>query len=474
MSIKRTAPEEQGISSDKIGRFVRALEEQEPNTISMIMLRGGKVVAEFCKYPYKPGGLQLLFSLTKSVTGIGVGIACDKGVLALQDKVISFFPDSMPPILSDNLSRMTVRDLLTMSCGIGENTYAQLFAAHDWIKAFLAQDFVHTPGTCYEYSTHASYMLSAIMETVTNESFYSFIRHNLLEPLQIYESSWEKSPEGITAGGMGLGLSIEAIAKFGQMLLCGGRYDGRQIVSENFVRQAVSPQIHKGPVKPGARSQFYGYQIHIDRESGCFFGDGAFGQLCYVAPQYDIVLAVTSQKSDMNRVIGLLWQHVLSEAGGTALPPSGKSRELDGRLRALRFPIPASTGILPDHSIDGTYTFKGNLAGLECITLKLRQDELEAVFSYAARDDSRLVFRFDRATQGRDIFVKDIEYHRQRYVGFASWKKDTLDLTVFYIETPYVTRHRIHFEGENIRLDFSINVSFTLTDFSCNGEKSSC
>lgn len=268
MHLNRTTPEEQGVPSAGISRFTAALEAQEPTVISMMLLRHGSVIAEFCKYPYRPEGLRLLFSLTKSVTGIGIGIACDRGLLSLEDRVLSFFPNLSPPVVSDNLNRMTVRDLLTMSPGIGENTYASLYAQKEWVRAFLAQNFVHAPGTHYEYSTHSSYMLSAILETVTGGSFYSFIRQNLLRPLGIFESSWEKSAEGITAGGMGLGLSTEGIAKFGQLLLDEGRYGGRQIVSGAFVRQATAPQIQKGTVKPGSRSTCYGYQIHMDSEEG--------------------------------------------------------------------------------------------------------------------------------------------------------------------------------------------------------------
>lgn len=471
MSIERAAPEEQGISSASIGRFIRALEDQESSVISMMLLRGGKVIAEFYKYPYRPDSLQLLFSLTKSITGIGIGIACDKGLLSLQDRVITFFPNHLPPVISENLSRMTVRDLLTMSCGIGENTYAQLFAAKEWTRAFLAQDFVHEPGTYYEYCTHASYMLSAIVEAVTGESFYTFIQRNLLEPLQIYESSWEKSPEGTTAGGMGLGLSTEAIAKFGQTLLCGGRYAGRQIVSEDFVRQATTSQIHKGTVIPGARSTRYGYQIHIDSEGGCFYGDGAFGQLCYVALRQDMVLAITSQKSDVNRIIGLLWRHVLIETADNPLPPSHEHRRLIEQLKSLRFPVPISNNDIPTFPIDGTYILGHNPAGLARMTLRTEQMKLNILLEYAEREDSLLSFRFDLPAKGRDAFIKDIEYHRQVYRSFASWTVNTLLLTVFYIETPYVASYRIYFNSGQIRLDFSINSSFTLTDFTCTGDK---
>lgn len=190
-----------------------------------------------------------------------------------------------------------------------------------------------------------------------------------------------------------------------------------------------------------------------------------------MAPGQDTVLAVTAQKSDVNRVIGLLWEHVLGETSQAALPPCPESRALADRLKALRFPVPALTGLTPDIPIDGIYRLCANPAGLERMTLRIVREELEVRLQYAKRDDSLLHFRFDRPAEGTDIFIKDIETHRQPYAGFASWAGNALALTVYYIETPYVTTHRVQFDGGGIRLDFSVNVSFTLTDFSCRGER---
>ena len=282
MNLLTDVPENHGIRSDIIADFIEELELLDLQVTSLVLLRNGKSIAQFCKKPYDKNCLQLLFSLSKSFTGIGAGIACDMGLITLDDQVISFFSDMLPPVLSENLQGMQVKHLLTMSCGIHENTYGQLYPQKDWVKAFLAQDFPHKPGMFYRYSTHATYMLSAIMEKVAGVSFYAFLKKHLLEPMEIHDSSWEACGQGITAGGMGLGLTTQSMAKFGQMLLDKGVYRDRRIVSEEYVKLAISQQIEKGRQEKVSRSQGYGFQIHIDREAGCYFGDGAFGQLCYV------------------------------------------------------------------------------------------------------------------------------------------------------------------------------------------------
>ena len=232
------------LSPARINQFVDELEHNS-EIIGLMLLHNGKGITQFCKKPYEMDELRLLFSLSKSFTGVGVGIASDLGIISLDDLVISYFPDKLPAVVSDNLAKLKIRHLLTMSCGIHDNTYSELYVQDDWMRAFLAQNFVHEPGAYYRYSTHGTYILSAIVERAIHQSFYSFIKKYLLEPMEITDSSWEYCTQGVTAGGMGLSVPLEAIAKFGQLLLDKGRYKDKQIVSTEYIDMATSPQILK-------------------------------------------------------------------------------------------------------------------------------------------------------------------------------------------------------------------------------------
>src|SRR5690606_27707624 len=101
-------------------------------------------------------------------------------------------------------------------------------------------------------------------------------------------------PMGIAAGGMGLSLTTEDVAKFGQMLLNNGTYGGETIVSEAYVSLATQEQSdnRQGATRIDS-AQGYGYQFHLCRR-GCYRGAGAFGQLCFVAPEQRMVIAATS------------------------------------------------------------------------------------------------------------------------------------------------------------------------------------
>ena len=152
------------MSSKVILDFIEGIEQDEAiNLKTFMLLCDNKILAQFSKEPYSIEDQQLLFSMTKSFASLGVGIAADKGCLDIEDKIISYFTNKLPEQISDNLREVKVKHLLTMTSGIHDNTYEMLYPQKDWVKAFLAQNFPHEPGTYYRYSTHGSHILSALI-----------------------------------------------------------------------------------------------------------------------------------------------------------------------------------------------------------------------------------------------------------------------------------------------------------------------
>jgi len=226
------------LSQSAVYNFIKACEEHKNiNLINLALLQGDEVLAQFCKKPYKKDCKQLFFSMTKSFTSLAVGIAADNGLLNLDDYVVSFFKDELPQNPHPNLMKMKVWHLLTMTTGIHENTYARLFPQPDWIRAFLAQEFTHEPGTYYRYSTNATHMLSAIVQKASGQNLEEFLNMYMFSPMNITEAEWELSPEGLTAGGMGLSLYPSSLVKFASLLLNKGLYKGKRIISEEYLVQ---------------------------------------------------------------------------------------------------------------------------------------------------------------------------------------------------------------------------------------------
>ncbi len=267
---------------------------------------------------------HVLHSVSKTFTATAVGLAISEGKLALADKVADFFPDKLPEEVSDNLKKMTVRDLLTMSCGHDEEPSAHRAEEQDWIKAFLAHPVVHEPGTFFLYNSLGTYMLSAIVQQVTGEKVVDYLDTRLFQPLHIDKPRWEESPQGINTGGWGLFLKTEDLAKMGLLLLQKGVWNGKQIIPAEWVAEMSSKQVES--INPGTRMedaeakgmtketsdwmQGYGYQMWRCRP-GCFRADGARGQYIIVVPDKNAVIAITSDVEDLQGELNLVWNHIL-------------------------------------------------------------------------------------------------------------------------------------------------------------------
>jgi CubicO group peptidase (beta-lactamase class C family) len=437
--------------------FIKLCEnDNDVNLTHFMVVTSNRILCEYCMPPYEMDSLKLLFSITKSFTSIAIGIAYDMQLLSLTDRVMDFFPDESPPTPCSNLQGIQIQHLLTMSSGIHANTYDLLFPQDNWIKAFLAQDFPHEPGEFYRYSTHASHMLSAIITKVTGLSLEEFLNKYLFHLMDIYEAQWELSPEGLTAGGMGLSLFPYSLAKIAQMLLNNGLYNGIQLISSEYLGMATVPQIIKQDEINCSTRHFsgteYGYQIHIGKH-GYFRFAGAFGQLCLVCPDKNIAFVAFSQCSKMERLLSMIYQFFIDNTVSTAMksytPPTPQHSTM-----AVYLP-------------NAIYEMERNSLGIKF--LELSSDNHMKIITVNSREDI-IYFDFGALTTGKAYFVKDLQEHLQKYVCcICRAEENLLELCVYYIETPYVVKYLLEFEGDTLQLEFSINVSLKLKDFSVKG-----
>lgn len=471
MEIAKDIPENHRLSSRALLGFIKQIEYLKLDVNSFMLLQDGKVTTQFWRTPYRKDCPQLLYSLSKSFTSIAVGIAWDHGFLNLDDQVISFFPDKLPNHITPNLAKMTVHHLLSMNAGHHDNIYAAVAKEQDWVQTFLSLDVEHEPGSHYRYSTHSTYMLSAIIERVTGQNMVDFLMPRLFEPLGIPRPSWETCPLGITAGGMGLSLTTESVAKFGLMLLNNGLYEDKRIVSEQFIKLATTEQSDN---RTGAEridsAQGYGYQFHLCRR-GCYRGDGGFGQLCFVSPQENIVIVATSSFKNMKSLqtlLDLIYEHIIDHLDESVSSSPEDNIELQKKLSEMSYPLPAFQPIpenIPDINNE-CYVMDENPHGLQKINFTMKDEQLELHVFYGDERDNVLPFDFTKSMWTYDVFTKDLSMHQQEVVTYASWQdKYTLLLTLFYIETPYVVTYTISFKGDTIDFAFNINVSLNVSEY---------
>lgn len=372
--LQRTTPEAVGISPRAILAFVDEAEATLDELHSFMLLRHGKVAAEGWWKPYAPHLPHMLFSLSKSFTSTAIGLAIAEGHLSIDDPVLKFFPEEAPPSPSENLKAMRLRQLLSMSTGHQEDTTGRMVSAEDgnWVRAFLSLPVEHKPGTHFVYNSGATYMLSAVIQKVTGTTLLEYLKPRLFEPLGIENPTWETCPHGIHVGGWGLSIRTEDIARFGQLLLQKGLWEGKQIVPEAWVEEATSRQVSNGSNPESDWEQGYGYQFWRCRH-GAYRGDGAFGQFCLVMPSQDAVLAITAGVGDMQAVLNLVWKHLYGAMQPASLPEDPSVHQtLTQRLISLARPLP--TGITPpalSSSVTGRrYLFPENEMKLNAATFE--------------------------------------------------------------------------------------------------------
>ncbi|HEX5169014.1 MAG TPA: serine hydrolase [Cyclobacteriaceae bacterium] len=347
-SLPRSKPEEQGISSSGILEFLDEVQKSKIGFHSIMILRHGHVVAEGWWAPYGPALKHTLYSLSKSFTSSAVGFAVAEKRFTIDDKVISFFKEELPATVSDNLAAMKVRHLLTMTTGHVKDTMPPIREAKDasWSKTFLAQPVEREPGSFFLYNTGASYMLSAIVQKRTGQPVIEYLKPRLFEPLGIEGMDWESNAQGVNVGGYGLRVKTEDIAKLGQLYLQKGTWKGKQLLPASWVEEATRKQVNSNPSSADYSAdndwaQGYGYQFWRCSTGG-FRADGAFGQFSIVLPEYDAVVAVTSESFNMGASMKLIWNYLLpamKQAPTTSADESIQKKTKE-RLKNLSLDLP--------------------------------------------------------------------------------------------------------------------------------------
>ena len=308
LALPRSTPEAQGVSSSSIRAFVESADKQTDTMHSFMLVRHGHVIAEGWWKPESAEKPHVMHSLSKSFASTAVGLAIAEGKLSIDDPVLKFFPEDAPAEPSAKLKMMRVRDLLTMSTG--HQTEPRFTPDTSWVKTFLAHPVEHKPGAHFQYNSPATHMCSAIVRKVTGQTVLDYLKPRLFDPLGIENPEWGASPQGNTLGGWGLKIRTEDIAKFGQLYLQKGKWNGKQLVPVAWIEQATSKQVSNGSDPTKDWDQGYGFQFWRCRH-GAYRGDGAFGQFCIVLPEQDAVIAITADTRDMQAQLNVVWEKLL-------------------------------------------------------------------------------------------------------------------------------------------------------------------
>ncbi len=303
-------PESQGMDAAILSGGMEYIEQNNLLLHSLLIIRHGVIVSETYFSPYQADTLHEQWSVTKSFTSTAVGIALDQGKLQdVDQQVLGFFPGQEFANTDVRKESMRIKDLLTMTSGLGwvesDATFTAIYRSSDWVKFVLDLPMTADPGSKFLYCSGCSHVLSAIVQQGTDQNLRDFLQANLFKPLGIKKYTWEEDVQGLSIGGWGLSLAPRDMAKLGYLYLHKGQWEGQQIVSQAWVDAAT----HKQVTTEGENG--YGYQWWVFPELGGYAALGRYGQTIFVAPEQDLIVVTTAEVQDHDEILRLIQDFIL-------------------------------------------------------------------------------------------------------------------------------------------------------------------
>lgn len=312
----------------RAARLALALEKGGILPHALKVLCHGRTVFEKAWAPHDLDTPHVLNSATKTFVSMAAGLAISEGLLTLDSPICDYF--DLPQALCETYRGLRVRHLLNMTTGhdvdLSFRRFEGGFLRERWAADEMGPDWVHrslgirpaaAPGERFAYANRGPCLLSCILTRLTGQSLVDYLTPRLFEPLHISKPAWEQAPAGCSRGASGLRLNAHELARFGQMLLDGGRFEDRQIIPEDWVREAARRQAGPEDAKgiPPDWAQGYGYGLWMCRH-GAYRADGACGQYCVVMPGQDMVVVLLGgrgRSDDMQQTLDIIWQYLLTD-----------------------------------------------------------------------------------------------------------------------------------------------------------------
>lgn len=279
--------------------LLNGIAAQHRSVRALVVARADCNVFEYYRKDISDQTQSHVYSVTKSVLSILIGIAIDEGYLRLDERLSEVFPEEFDENVDPRARDITVRDLLTKTEGFaqaGPGDFKMSTSVsgklHGW-RWMLNRKVEYPGGSHFRYDGIGSDLLSVVLSQAIKRNSGDFAKQKLFDPLNITNYTWYADSEDYLHGEFGLHLTARDMAKIGRLYLQRGRWKDRKILSDAYVQDSTS-----GHSDSGAPNAAYGYQWWISRtHPDAFFAAGLNGQLIYVDPRRDLVVVVSADSS---------------------------------------------------------------------------------------------------------------------------------------------------------------------------------
>jgi CubicO group peptidase (beta-lactamase class C family) len=293
---RESDPVEQGMDAVLLQKMSAEIDKEGLNLDSLVVVRNGYIVTEKYYSPYEQDTLHEVYSVTKCVISALIGIAIHEGYIdSIDDAVLDYFPERRFENDDAQKRSITLEHLLTMSSGL-EWDFDEMVASRDWVQYVLDQPMTFEPGTAFHYNSGNTHVLSAIIQKTSGLNAHDFAKEYLFNDLGIDNVTWQKDNLGIAKGGWGVKMTPRDMAKLGYLYLNQGRWDGRQIIPNAWIKASTTRYLQvPEPLEPWDLHMGYLWWLH---EDGLYAAHGMKGQFIYVIPKFDLVVVITANIPD--------------------------------------------------------------------------------------------------------------------------------------------------------------------------------
>ena len=294
---QKVPPEKLGFDSDTFSEMLADIEANDQKIHGILVMREEQIAFEQYFPPYKEDTLHSFKSVSKSITSILAGIAISEGKLSLDTTVYEVFPEAFEGVEDPRKKTITVRHLLTMTPGFAvtdEDPEVEEYTSEDWIKKYMQHPLKDNPGEKFSYFSPTTNLLTAILTEKIERDLGEYAQEKLFIPLGIEDIYWARGSLGYLRGGSGIYSTPREMAKIGLLYLNDGKYEEKQIVDKNWVRESTKNQIGDNTFADyqGMQDSKYGYQWWLP-DSDHFMALGWGGQTIFVVPDLKMVVVKT-------------------------------------------------------------------------------------------------------------------------------------------------------------------------------------
>ena len=444
LKIEKCCPEDVGIPSERLMNMMDHLDAKGVPMHSLLIMRHGKLACECYYAPFKRSDTHRMFSVSKTLTAIGIGLLEAERKIKLEDHICDYFPEYVDKNTHPWIKETTILDMLTMRTCHASTTY-KINMKDDWVKSFFTVAPTHPSGRYFHYDTSSAHTLCALVEKISSMKLIDYIRFKMPEMGLSDKAYMLADPFGVSIGGSGLIATSEDMLRFGYMLMNKGKVCGKRLIPESFMNKALSfqtPTLVTGPVP--SEQCGYGYMTWIGEKGNpvCY---GMGGQLIILLPEQDMIVVTTADTQEIsggNQLIydalyNLVLPYITDDAipygeakaaqfteytAGLSLQPLTKDNSAFSSVPASAKPSYRSK-LIPEIS-GKTYNLSDNPQGFKNISLTFEENKKSALLSFTLGEEKHsFELGLGRLCEGT------FPIYSQRYAASGIW----LTPDIFYV-----------------------------------------